>query len=116
MYLNNVTLTGFVGADAFVHTTRNNASFTVFSLATKRSWKDRESGEWTSRTDWHKAVVFGRLAAFAAELRKGDHVQIQGEVRTREYAPKNDPSSTRSVTEIRVRSIVKLGGTTTEAA
>ena len=45
MYANRVSLTGFLGKDAETKTTRNNASFTVLSLATKRSWKDRETGE-----------------------------------------------------------------------
>ncbi len=105
MYLNNVTLTGFIGGDAQTRTTKNNTNFTVFSLAMKNSWKDRESGEWTSRTEWHRAVVFGRLTAFAAALKKGDHVQIQGQLRTREYAKDADK---KSVTEIRVTSILKL--------
>jgi single-strand DNA-binding protein len=105
MYLNNVTLTGFIGGDAQTRTTKTNTSFTVFSLATKNSWKDRESGEWTSRTEWHRAVVFGRLNAVAGALKKGDHVQIQGQLRTREYAKNADK---KAVTEIRVTSILKL--------
>lgn len=105
MYLNNVTLTGFIGGDADTRTTRNNTTFTVFSLATKNSWKDRESGEWTSRTEWHRAVVFGRLTALAATLKKGDHVQIQGQLRTREYLK---DAENKTVTEIRVTSILKL--------
>ena len=105
MYLNNVTLTGFVGGDAQVRNTKSNASFTIFSLATKESWKDRESGEWVSRTEWHRAVVFGRLADLASSLRKGDHVQVQGQLRTREYAK---DATKKTVTEIRVRSILKL--------
>lgn len=105
MYLNNVTLTGFIGGDADTRTTKNNTTFTVFSLATKNSWKDRESGEWISRTEWHRAVVFGRLSAFAATLKKGDHVQIQGQLRTREYSK---DAEKKAVTEIRVTSILKL--------
>ena len=105
MYLNNVTLTGFIGGDADTRTTKNNTNLTTFSLATKNSWKDRETGEWASRTEWHRAVVFGRLAAFAATLKKGDHVQIQGQLRTREYV-KDDAKKT--VAEIRVTSILKL--------
>ena len=105
MYLNNVTLTGFIGGDADTRTTKNNTNFTTFSLATKNSWKDRQTGEWASRTEWHRAVVFGRLTAFAATLKKGDHVQIQGQLRTREYV-KDDAKKT--VTEIRVTSILKL--------
>jgi single-strand DNA-binding protein len=112
MYLNNATLTGFLGSDAESRTTKSNTTFTVFSLATKDSWKDRESGEWTSRTEWHRAVVFGRLNDFAATLKKGDHVQIQGQLRTREYekpgeGKKQAPTKQR-ITEIRVTSILKL--------
>jgi single-strand DNA-binding protein len=112
MYLNNATLTGFLGSDAETRTTKSNATFTVFSLATKNSWKDRESGEWTSHTEWHRAVVFGRLRDFAATLKKGDHVQIQGELRTREYEQagegKKKASTKQRITEIRVTSILKL--------
>jgi len=113
MYLNNVTLTGFIGGDAETRTTKSNTSITVFSLATKKSWKDRESGEWNSRTEWHRAVVFGRLTALASALKKGDHVQIQGQLRTREYAK---DAGKKSVTEIRVTSILKLDRTGTQNA
>ena len=105
MYLNNVTLTGFLGGDADTRTTKNNTNLTAFSLATKSSWKDRETGEWASRTEWHRAVVFGRLTAFASTLKKGDHVQIQGQLRTREYAK---DEAKKTVTEIRITSILKL--------
>ena len=113
MYLNNATLTGFLGNDAETRTTKsNNTTFTVFSLATKNSWKDRETGEWTSRTEWHRAVVFGRLKDFAATLKKGDHVQIQGQLRTREYEKppegKKKALTKQRITEIRVTSILKL--------
>ena len=105
MYLNNVTLTGFLGGDADTRTTKNDTNFTAFSLATKNSWKDRATGEWTSRTEWHRTVVFGRLTAFAATLKKGDHVQIQGQLRTREYVK---DEAKKTVPEIRVTSILKL--------
>ena len=62
MYLNSVTLTGFLGGDAETRTSKNNSSFTTFSLATKTSWKDRETGEWSSHTEWHRAIVFGGSA------------------------------------------------------
>ena len=105
MYLNNVTLTGFVGGDAQTRSTKNNTTLATFSLATKQSWKDRESGEWASRTDWHRAVAFGRLADLASSLRKGDNIQVQGTLRTREYV---QGESKKTVTEIRVRSLLKL--------
>ena len=73
MYQNRATLIGFLGKDAEVKTTRNNASFTVLSLATKRTWKDRESGDYMSETTWHRCIVWGKLGEFAATLTKGAH-------------------------------------------
>jgi single-strand DNA-binding protein len=111
MYSNRATLTGFLGKDAEVRNTRNQSSFTILSLATKRSWKDRETGEYKSQSTWHRCVVFGKLSQFAATLTKGAHVQIEGEIRTREYMPraaKKADSATKSITELRVLSLVKL--------
>src|ERR1041385_3834530 len=107
MYQNRVTLIGFLGKDADVRTTTNNrAPFTVLSLATKRSWKDRQTGEWQSQTTWHRCLVWGKLGEFAATLVKGAHVQIEGEIRTREYTPKNGIA--KAITEVRVRLLTKL--------
>jgi single-strand DNA-binding protein len=110
--MNRATLIGFIGKDAEVKTTRNNASFTVLSLATKRYWKDRETGERQSQTTWHRCIVWGKLGEFAATLTKGAHVQIEGEIRTREYTQKtggNKPVDVKkSITEIRVASIMNL--------
>jgi single-strand DNA-binding protein len=106
MYQNRATLIGFLGKDAEAKTTRNNISFTVLSLATKRSWKDRESGERRSDTTWHRCVVWGKAREFATTLTKGAHVQVEGEILTRQYTLKT--GETKSVTEVRVLSIVKL--------
>lgn len=113
MYQNRATLIGFLGKDAEVKTTKaNNTSFTILSLATKRSWKDRETGERQSQTTWHRCVVFGKLAEFAATLLKGAHVQIEGDIRTREYTQqvggKKPVDVKKSITEVRVSSLTKL--------
>jgi single-strand DNA-binding protein len=112
MYQNRATLIGFLGKDAEVKTTRNHASFTVLSLATKRSWKDRESGERMSETTWHRCIVWGKLGEFAATLTKGAHVQIEGEIRTRDYTQKISGKTPvdvkKSITEVRATSIAKL--------
>ena len=84
MYLNRLTLIGFTGGDAEIKTGNNGSTFIVFSVATKRSWKNSE-GTWESRTEWHRCVGFGKLAEFAAGLKKGAHVQVEGELRGREY-------------------------------
>jgi single-strand DNA-binding protein len=110
--INRATLIGFLGKDAEVKTTRNNASFAVLSLATNRSWKDPESGEYKSDVSWHRCVAFGRAGEYAAALLKGAHVQIDGEIRTREYTEKTrgkKPATVKkTITEIRVRRIAKL--------
>ncbi len=108
--INRVTLIGFLGKDAEVRQTRNETPFTVLSLATNRSWKDAQSGEYKSEVSWHRCVAFGRSGEYAAALTKGAHVQIEGEIRTRSYTPKgaDDTSAKRTVTEIRVYRIAKL--------
>ena len=112
MYSNRVTIIGFLGKDAETRTTRNDNPFTTLSVATKRSWKNRETGEYDSQTTWHRCVVFGSQSAFAATLLKGSHVQIEGELRTREYQDKatgkKDAPAKKSITEIRVFRITKL--------
>lgn len=107
MYSNRVMITGFVGRDAETRTTRNDSTFTTLSVATKRSWKNRQTGTYESQTTWHKCVVFGSQALFAATLLKGAHVQVEGELRTREYT--NQASGAKkSITEIREFRITKL--------
>lgn len=79
----------------------------MFSLATKSSWRDPESGEWLSRTDWHRCAVFGRLAQAAAVLKTGNYVHVQGQLQTREYNSGKDSEKHR-ITEIRVSSLFKI--------
>ena len=106
MYKNNVNLIGFLGNDATAHS-KDNRSFTTLSLATKSSYKDKKSGEYVSQTEWHNLVVFGKLATFAGTLKKGAHIEVEGELRSREYSSKKT-NSTQKVWEIRVKSILKL--------
>ena len=115
MYANRVSLTGFLGKDAETKTTRNNASFTVLSLATKRSWKDRETRERQSQTTWHRIIAWGKLGEYAAGLTKGAHLQIEGEIRTRDYVQKSGGKKSaevkKTITEVRATSIAKLDRT-----
>jgi len=115
MDANRVSLTGFLGKDAETKTTSNNASFTVLSLATKRSWKDRETGERQSQTTWHRIIAWGKLGEYAANLIKGAHLQIEGEIRTRDYVQKTGSKKSdevkKTITEIRATSIAKLDRT-----
>ncbi|MGH9452977.1 MAG: single-stranded DNA-binding protein [Terriglobia bacterium] len=80
-------------------------------MANKRSWKNAQ-GEYESRTYWHHAVAWNRLAEFATTLKKGMHVQLVDELRTREYEKEygNRKKFTvkRRVCEIALQSILKL--------
>jgi len=104
MYQNKVTLIGFLGSTPEARTI-SDRSFTTLSLATKSSYKKDE--KYISHTEWHRCVVFGKLSEFARTLTKGAHIQVEGELRSREYESiKTD--SMRRVWEIRVASILKL--------
>ena len=104
MYQNKVTLIGFLGNDAEVRS-NDNRSLTTLSLATKSSYK--KDGKYIEHTEWHRCVVFGKLAEFASTLKKGAHVQIEGELRSGKYESKKT-NSAQTVWEIRVNSILKL--------
>jgi single-strand DNA-binding protein len=106
MYQNRISLIGFLGQDAATRTA-NNASFTVLSLATKSSYKDKTTGEYDGHTEWHRCVVWGRLAEYAKTLTKGAHVAVEGELRSRERVDKKTDAKQR-VWEVRVASILKL--------
>ena len=107
MYLNRATLIGYLGGDAEVRTGKNDQKFTTLSLATKTSYKDKESGEYVSHTEWHRCIVFGKFGEFASTLKKGAHVQVEGEIRHTEYTPKKAKKPVRA-DNIRVNSILKL--------
>ena len=84
---------------------QRNRSFTTLSLATKSSYK--KDDKYISHTEWHRCVVFGKLSEFAKTLTKGAHIQVEGELRSREYDSKKTDTKQR-VWEIRVASILKL--------
>lgn len=104
MYQNKVTLIGFLGSDAEVRT-NNDRNLTTLSLATKNSYK--KDGKYVEHTEWHRCVVFGKLGEFAATLKKGAHIQVEGELRSRKYDCKKT-NSAQTIWEIRVNSILKL--------
>lgn len=111
MYLNRITLIGFIGSDA-ARKAANSTDIAIFSLATKTSWKN-DAGSWESRTEWHRCVAFGKLADFAGTLTKGAHIALEGELRSHEYHRElavgtQKTTLTQRVWEIRVDSILKL--------
>jgi single-strand DNA-binding protein len=107
MYQNKAILMGFLGSDAEVRTGKNDQNFTTFSIATKTSYKNKETGEYVSHTEWHRCIVFGKFSEFAATLKKGAHIQVEGEIRHLEYTPKKAKKPVRT-DSVRVTSILKL--------
>ena len=112
MFKNHVDLIGFIGSDPETHQLENASSLTSFSLATKTSWKN-ESGSYESRTEWHRIVVWGKLAGFAASLRKGAHIEVEGQLRHRVYQKEISTGQKKiavdmTVSEIHVSAIRKL--------
>ncbi len=85
LYENKVTLKGYVGKDAQSFATKQQNTFVVLSLATKSGYKDKRTGEWVNRTEWHRVIAFGKPADFAKQLKKGDYVEVEGELRSSEY-------------------------------
>ena len=85
LYENNIKLKGFLGKDAENFATRQQKTFTVLSLATKSGYKDKQKNEWVNHTEWHRIVAFGKPADYAKNLKKGDYVEIEGELRSSEF-------------------------------
>jgi single-strand DNA-binding protein len=105
MYLNNVQLIGFVGNNAELKSSREGSEFVRFNLATKQFWKTN-NGEYESTTQWHKVVVWNGLSKFARQLKKGDHVLVEGELRHREYAKEVTVGSESTTVTIQLSEIV----------
>lgn len=84
--VNKVILVGTCGQDPEVKYLSNGNAVTNLSLATSEQWKDKQSGEKKEKTEWHRVVIFGKVAEIAGEyLRKGSQVYIEGKLQTREW-------------------------------
>ncbi len=87
--INKVILVGNLGRDPETRFTPEGAAITNLALATSESWKDKQSGEMQERTEWHRVVMYGRLAEIASEyLKKGAKVYIEGKLRTSKWQDK----------------------------
>ena len=90
-YTNSVTIIGFVGANPEQRTVKANGSkFTVLSVATQRSWKNKED-EWVSKDEWHRVAIFRpRLAEhILTTIKKGAHVLVEGALVSSTYEMAN---------------------------
>ncbi len=97
--VNKVILIGNLGQDPEVRYMPNGGAVCNISVATSESWKDKNSGESQERTEWHRVVLFRKLAEIAGEyLKKGAKVYLEGKLQTRKW--QDQQGQDRYTTEI----------------
>ncbi|MCU6273534.1 single-stranded DNA-binding protein [Morganella morganii] len=103
--VNKVILIGKLGQDPEVRYLPQGGAVTNITLATSESWRDKQSGEMKEKTEWHRVVVFGKLAEVAGQyLKKGSQVYIEGQLQTRKW--QDQQGQERYSTEV----VVNIGG------
>jgi single-strand DNA-binding protein len=99
--INKVILVGNLGQDPEIRYTADGRPIANFTLATSETWKDKASGERREKTEWHRVVVFGKLAEICGEyLSKGKQVYIEGKLQTRKW--QGQDGQDRYTTEVMV--------------
>ncbi len=84
--VNKVILIGNLGQDPETRYTPNGNAVVNLNIATDESYKDRQSGQLVPKTEWHRIVMFGKIAEIAGQyLRKGSKVYIEGKLQTRKW-------------------------------
>jgi single-strand DNA-binding protein len=114
MSVNKAILVGRLGRDPETRYTSGGQAVANFTLATDETFKDR-SGERQKRTEWHRIVLWGKLAEIAQQyLKKGTMVYIEGRIQTRQWEDKRDGQK-RSTTEI-VANVMRMLSSRAEGA
>ena len=108
--INKVILVGNLGADPETRFTQGGGTQVAnLRVATSETWKDKQTGQTQERTEWHRVVLFGRLAEIAGEyLKKGQQVYLEGSLRTNKYTDKEGVE--RYSTDIVASELQMLGG------
>ena len=105
--VNKVILIGNLGQDPEGRFTPQGTAVTNLSVATNESWKN-QNGELQDRTEWHRVVMYGKMAETANEyMHKGQMVYIEGRLQTNEWEDKNQIK--RRTTEIKCDNFTMLG-------
>lgn len=106
--VNKVILIGRLGSDPEVRYTSAGGAVANFNMATNESWTDK-SGQKQERTEWHRIVVWGKLAELCGQyLSKGRQAFVEGRLQTRDWADKDGVK--RYTTEIVAQTVQFLGG------
>ena len=106
--LNMTQIIGHLGRDPDVRYTPDGTAVANLAVATNETWKDKD-GEKQERTEWHRVVLFGKVAEIAAQfLKKGSLVYLQGRLQTRKWH--GDDGQDRYTTEVVAERMRMLGG------
>ena len=90
MSVNKAILVGRLGRDPETRYTSGGQAVANFTLATDETFKDR-AGERQKRTEWHRVVLWGKLAEIAQQyLKKGQLVYLEGRIQSRQWEDKRD--------------------------
>ena len=107
--INKVIIVGNLGNDPEIRTMPNGEQVANITVATSESWTDKNSGEKKTQTEWHRIVLYRRLAEIAGQyLHKGSQVYIEGRLKTRKWQDNNGQD--RYTTEIQGDNLQMLGG------
>lgn len=85
--VNKVVLVGNLGNAPDIRSMQSGDRVANLSVATSEKWKDKASGEWREKTEWHRVVIFAQPLINLAEqyLKKGSRVYLEGQLETRKY-------------------------------
>ena len=107
--VNKVILIGYLGKDPELRYNPSGVAFCTLSLATTRSWKDKQSGEKQEETEWHRVVFNDKLAEIVGQYaKKGKPLYVEGRLRTRKWTDKEGKDV--YTTEIIANEMQLLGG------
>jgi single-strand DNA-binding protein len=107
--VNKAIIVGTLGQDPEVRYTANGGAVANISVATNESWRDKATGEAQERTEWHRIVMFGKLAEIAQKyLKMGSQAYFEGRIQTNKWQDKS--GNDRYSTEIVANEMQMLGG------
>lgn len=105
--LNKVLIIGNLGSDPEIKYTSSGSAVANLSIATSERWKDRNTGEQKEQVEWHRVVLFSRLAEIAEQyLKKGSKVFVEGKLQTRDW--EDAEGKKRYTTEVIAREMTML--------
>lgn len=106
--INKVILVGNIGGDPETTNLQSGGLVAAISVATTEQWRDKQTGEKTGKTEWHRVVLFGKLGEIASQyLKKGSQVYIEGRLQTRKW--QDQSGQDRYSTEVVAQDLQMLG-------